>query len=72
MYLLLFALLVWLVSVFALVYVQKIFYIGKARYAPLSIILGGIIIMGIFSNSAFKTISGKGVTWKGRKYSTKN
>ena len=70
MYFLSFAFLTWLVSIFALVYVQRVYYIGKARYAPLTLILGGIIVMGIFANSALKTMSGKGVTWKGKTYST--
>lgn len=68
--LLLLALLTWIISVLAVVYVQRCFHIGKARYAPLTIFLGGIIMMGIFLNSASKTLSGKGVTWKGRTYSS--
>lgn len=70
MYLLLFAFLTWLVSIFAVVYVQRVYHIGKARYAPLTLFLGGIMMMGIFANSALKTMSGKGVTWKERTYST--
>jgi glycosyltransferase involved in cell wall biosynthesis len=69
-YFLLFAFLTWIVSIFAVFYVQRCFQIGSARYAPLTLFLGGIIIMGIFVNSAFKTMSGKGVTWKGRTYYT--
>lgn len=68
MYFFLFAFITWLVSIFVLVYIQSIYQIGKARYAPLTLFLGGIIVMGIFANSAFKTLSGKGVTWKGRIY----
>ena len=67
-YLFLFASITWLVSIFVLVYIQSIYHIGKARYAPLTLFIGGIIVMGIFANSAFKTISRKGVTWKGRIY----
>ena len=70
MYLLLFAFLTWLVSIFALAYTQRIHHIGKARYSPLTLFIGGIIVMGIFANSAFKTISERGVTWKDRTYST--
>ena len=69
-YLLLFTFLTWMISVFAVIYVQRCFHIGKARYAPLTLFLGGIIMMGIFLNSASKTLSGKGVTWKGRTYSS--
>ncbi len=69
-YLSIFALITWLVSIFSIVYVQKVYHIGTARYSPLSLFLGGIIIMGIFTNSAYKTMSGKEVIWKGRKYST--
>jgi hypothetical protein len=71
-YFLIFAILTWIVSISAVFYVQRCFYIGSARYAPITLFLGGIIIMGVFVNSAFKTISGKGVTWKGRTYTTKN
>ncbi|MCK4416375.1 MAG: hypothetical protein KAU84_04405, partial [Thermoplasmatales archaeon] len=69
-YFLLFSLITWLISIFALVFTQRCYRIGKARYAPLSLLLGGIIIFGIFLNSGIKTVSGKGVSWKGRKYST--
>lgn len=70
-YFFLFAILTWIISIFALVFVQICYRIGNARYAPLTIFLGGIVFMGIFLNSGFKTLSGKGVIWKGRKYSTK-
>ncbi|MCJ7571472.1 MAG: hypothetical protein MUO82_06305, partial [Candidatus Thermoplasmatota archaeon] len=68
MYLSLFALLIWSVSILISVFVQRIYHIGKARYAPLELVLGGIIVMGILINSALKTMSRKGVTWKGKKY----
>jgi hypothetical protein len=54
-----------------LAFVQLSHKIGKAYYAPLTIFLGGLLFMGIYLNSGIKTLSGKKVTWKGRKYSTK-
>ena len=69
-YIFLFSLATWLLSIFALVYTQSCYKIGRASYAPLSLILGGIITLGIFLNSAIKTLSGKSVSWKGKKYST--
>lgn len=68
LYLLLYSSLIWLVSIFVIVFVQKAYFIGKARYAPLVSVLGGIIVMGILTNSALKTILKKGVTWKGKIY----
>jgi glycosyltransferase involved in cell wall biosynthesis len=49
--------------------VHKKYSIGNPIYSPLYFI-GGIITMGIFLNSALKTLSGKGVKWKGRTYNT--
>jgi chlorobactene glucosyltransferase len=69
-YILLFSFAIWIISIIALVYTQRCYKIGKARYAPISLILGGIITLGIFLNSAIKTLSGKSVSWKGREYST--
>jgi len=46
---------------------MKRFYIGDPKYAPLTF-LGGIVIIGTILNSAFKILSGKGVTGKGRPY----
>jgi cellulose synthase/poly-beta-1,6-N-acetylglucosamine synthase-like glycosyltransferase len=67
-YLLLFPLITWIVSVFALLYVQRVYHIDRAWYSPLTLALGGIITMGIFANSAIKTVSGRGVIWKGKLY----
>ena len=55
-------------SIFAQIVVHKRYYIGNPIFSPLYFI-GGIITMGIFLNSAVKTLSGKGVKWKGRTYS---
>ncbi|MDH7517685.1 MAG: glycosyltransferase [Candidatus Thermoplasmatota archaeon] len=65
---LIFSLTVWLFSITVQGFVHKKYHIGNSLYAPLYFI-GGIITMGIFINSAAKTISGKGVKWKGRTYS---
>ncbi|MCK4365564.1 MAG: glycosyltransferase [Thermoplasmatales archaeon] len=70
-YFLIFAALTWIISVISFVFVQISHKIGKARYAPLTLLLGGIIFIMIFLNSGIKTLSGKKVTWKGREYSTK-
>lgn len=68
-YLLLFSSLTWLFAIFVQFYVSKRYFIGDPKYAPL-IFLGGIITIGIFLNSTIRFLSGKGVTWKGRTYST--
>jgi hypothetical protein len=69
-YFLILAALTWIISIFSLAFVQISHKIGKAYYAPLTIFLGGLLFMGIYLNSGIKTLSGKKVTWKGRKYST--
>ncbi len=69
-YFLIIAALTWIISIFSLAFVQMSHKIGKAYYAPLTIFLGGLLFMGIYLNSGIKTLSGKKVTWKGRKYST--
>jgi len=66
-FILAFSLIVWLVSISVQSYVHSKYYIGKPVYSPLYFI-GGIVTMGIFLNSAIKTLSGKGVKWKGRTY----
>ncbi|MDH7507174.1 MAG: glycosyltransferase family 2 protein [Candidatus Thermoplasmatota archaeon] len=50
--------------------IQKYYRIGDPKYALLSF-LGGILTIGIFLNSAIKSLSGAGVSWKGRIYSSK-
>ena len=60
----------WLISTLIQLVVHSCYYIGKARYSPIYFI-GGIVTMGMFLNSAIKTLSGTGVTWKGRTYSDK-
>lgn len=60
--------LTWLVSILGLAYAQYCYKIGKKRYAPLSLFLGGLIIMGIFFNSAYNVILKKGIKWRGRTY----
>jgi chlorobactene glucosyltransferase len=67
-YFLLLPFVTWVVSVFALLYVEHVYHIDKAWYSPLTLALGGIITIGIFANSAIKTISGRGVIWKGKLY----
>ncbi|KYK26641.1 hypothetical protein AYK20_03260 [Thermoplasmatales archaeon SG8-52-1] len=62
-----FSLIIWLFSIIAQFIVHKKYYIGNPIFSPLYFI-GGIITMGIFLNSAVKTLSGKGVKWKGRTY----
>jgi cellulose synthase/poly-beta-1,6-N-acetylglucosamine synthase-like glycosyltransferase len=67
---LLFALVVWFVGIVLQFSIQKTYHIGDPKYASFAF-LGGLIIIAIFLNSAIKTISGTGVTWKGRVYATK-
>ena len=62
------SLFVWLISIVSQSYVHKKYHIGRPIFSPLYFI-GGIVTMGIFLNSAIKTLSGKGVKWKGRTYS---
>jgi len=61
------SLIIWLFSIIAQSVVHKKYYIGNPIFSPLYFI-GGIITMGIFLNSAVKTLSGRGVKWKGRTY----
>lgn len=65
---LVFVCITWLVSIVSLMCVQRLYYFGKTRYVPLTLSLDGFIVLGIFINSAFQTLSGRGVTWKGRRY----
>jgi hypothetical protein len=69
-YLLALSLIIWSYVTFVQFSVQKHYYIGNPRYALLTF-LGGTITIGIFINSAIKTLSRKGVTWKGRVYANK-
>jgi glycosyltransferase involved in cell wall biosynthesis len=64
------SLIVWLFSIFAQSIVHKKYHIGNPIFSPLYFI-GGVVTMGIFLNSAVKTLSGRGVKWKGRTYSEK-
>ncbi len=61
------SIIIWLFSIFVQFIVHKKYYIGNPMFSPLYFI-GGIITMGIFLNSAVKTLSGRGVKWKGRTY----
>ena len=70
LYVLLFSFLVWLLATFTQLGVHSRYSIGNPKYSPLYF-LGGIVTMGIFLNSAIKTLSGAGVSWKGRTYSDK-
>jgi len=58
---------IWLFSILTQIFVHKKYHIGNPFFSPLYFI-GGIVTMGIFLNSAFKTLSGKGVKWKDRVY----
>jgi len=66
----LFALIIWLIGIVLQLIIQKTYHYGDPKYATLAF-LGGLIIIGIFLNSAIKTMSGTGVTWKGRTYTEK-
>jgi cellulose synthase/poly-beta-1,6-N-acetylglucosamine synthase-like glycosyltransferase len=66
----LFALFIFLLSIVLQSIIQKTYRYGNPLYALLAF-LGGLIIIGIFLNSAKKTMSGTGVTWKGRIYTEK-
>ena len=63
-----FSIVLWLISILIQSYVHSRYGIGNPRFSPLYF-LGGIVTMGIFLNSAIKTMSGSGVKWKGRTYS---
>ncbi len=67
---LIFSLFLWLLAISVQFCIQRYYRIGDPKYAILSF-LGGIITIGIFLNSAIKSLSGSGVSWKGRVYSTK-
>jgi len=61
------ALIVWLAGVILQAVIQKAYRYGNPAYALLNFI-SSLIIIGIFVNSAVKSMSGTGVTWKGRTY----
>ena len=65
-----FALSIWLVGIILQLSIQKTYRLGDPKYASFAF-LGGLVIIGIFLNSAIKTMSGTGVTWKGRVYTEK-
>jgi chlorobactene glucosyltransferase len=64
------ALIVWLVEIFLQAVIQKVYRYGNPAYAILNF-LSSLIVIGIFVNSAIKSMSGTGVTWKGRTYTEK-
>ena len=66
---LIFSISLWVIEISVQSCVQKYYRIGDPKYSMLSF-LGGIITIGIFLNSALKSLSGTGVTWKGRIYSS--
>ena len=66
---LIFSISLWVIEISVQSCVQKYYRIGDPKYSMLSF-LGGIITIGIFLNSAIKSLSGTGVTWKGRIYSS--
>jgi chlorobactene glucosyltransferase len=68
---LLLACITWLVSIISTICVQRLYQFGKTGYVPLTLSLGGFIFLAIFINSAFRTLSGRGVTWKGIRYHDK-
>jgi len=65
---LLYSLLVWIFSIFVQSYVQKCYSICNPKYAPVVLLVGGFVTMGMFLNSAIKVLSGTGVIWKDRIY----
>jgi len=65
-----FSLFLWIVALSVQFCIQRYYRIGDPKYALLSF-LGGIVTIGIFLNSAIKSLSGAGVSWKGRVYSEK-
>jgi chlorobactene glucosyltransferase len=64
------ALIVWFAGVILQAVIQKAYRYGNPAYALLNF-LSSLIIIGIFVNSAVKSMSGVGVTWKGRTYTEK-
>jgi len=66
----LFALIVWLTGIILQAAIQKAFRYGNPAYAILNF-LSSLIVIGIFVNSAVKSMSGAGVIWKGRTYTEK-
>jgi glycosyltransferase involved in cell wall biosynthesis len=66
----LFSLVVWLSGVIFQAIIQKAYRYGETKYALL-FFLASLIFIGIFVNSAMKSMSGTGVTWKGRTYTEK-
>lgn len=58
-------------SVLSMAYAQRVYKIGDPAYAPLVILIGGILMIGIVTNSAIRTLLGKGVRWKGKTYMVK-
>jgi len=60
----------WIFTIAAQFFIQKYYRIGDPKYSVLSFI-GAVVTIGIFLNSAMKSLSGTGVTWKGRIYSSK-
>jgi len=65
------SIIIWIIVTILHFIVQNTYQIGKPYYAPLAF-LGGIITMGIFLNSAIKSLSGTGVRWKDRIYTDSN
>jgi chlorobactene glucosyltransferase len=65
-----FALFTWFLGIALQLGIQKTYRIGDPKYA-LFTFLGGLITIAIFLNSAIKSMSGIGVTWKGRTYADK-
>jgi chlorobactene glucosyltransferase len=66
----LFSLVVWLTGIIFQAIIQKAYRYGETKYAIL-FFLASLIFIGIFVNSAIKSMSGAGVTWKGRTYTEK-
>ena len=63
----LFSLIVWIISISIQSFAHSRYGIGNPSFSPLYFI-GGVVTMGIFLNSAIKTMTGSGVKWKGRTY----
>jgi chlorobactene glucosyltransferase len=66
----LFTFIVWLTGIILQSLIQKAYRYGEPKYAIL-LSLASLIMIAIFVNSAIKTMSGAGVTWKGRTYTEK-
>jgi len=62
-----FSLFLFLLSIVIQGCIQYYYRIGDPKFAFLSF-LGGLVTIGIFLNSAIKSLSGSGVAWKGRIY----